>query len=140
MGCGRVGAVLADDYHRQGHDVRVIDVKQDAFLRLSNEDLRTKATLGNGTDPSVLKRAQIERADIFIAVTNGDNRNILASQIAKRTFKIPQVICRIYDPKRHEAYKKLGITSICPTLLGVAAIHHALGTSSEAIVATEERA
>ena len=126
MGCGRVGAALAEEYHRQGHEVYVIDMNQDAFSRLTSEQIRNRALLGDGTDPSTLKRARIEEAQVFIAVTNGDNRNILAAQLAKK-YKVPQVICRIYDPKRHEAYKTLGITSICPTNLGVAAIRDALG-------------
>jgi trk system potassium uptake protein TrkA len=128
MGCGRVGAMLAEHFHSMGYAVHIIDVNSDAFRRLNTKDLRDNhTTQGDGTDPSVLERADITHADIFIAVTNGDNRNVMAAQIAKHQFNVAQVICRIYDPKRHEIYRdKLGINSICPTLIGADAIFSTL--------------
>lgn len=116
MGCGRVGARLADNFHSVGARVTIIDLSSDAFDRLMSKEVRDAAVLGDGTDPDVLKKAGIEEAVIFIAVTNGDNRNIMASQIAKVTFEVPNVLCRIYDPRRHEIYRKLGVNSYCPTL------------------------
>jgi trk system potassium uptake protein TrkA len=125
MGCGRVGATLAERFAADGNDVTVIDINQDAFLRLRSDALLTNHTLvGDGTDPSVLERAGIRAADVFIAVTNGDNRNIMAAQIVQRHFQVPRVICRIYDARRHEIYKKLGIESICPTLIGTDTIYN----------------
>src|SRR5450631_3049969 len=88
MGCGRVGATLAERYFSEGNEVNVIDVNQDAFLRLSEGPLRDHAVLGDGTEPSVLEKAGIEGAAIFIAVTNGDNRNIMAVQIAQRRYGV----------------------------------------------------
>lgn len=128
MGCGRVGATLAEHFRENNYDVQIIDTNSDAFQRLSDKALREHhTTLGDGTDPSVLKQAGIEHADIFIAVTNGDNRNIIAVQIAKHQFNVRRVICRIYDPKRHEIYRdKLGIDSICPTNIGVDSIYYQL--------------
>lgn len=124
MGCGRVGAKLAQYFRNKRYEVQVIDINNDAFLRLDEKTFRDhNTTLGDGTDPGVLERAGVPGAAIFIAVTNGDNRNIMAVQIAKYQFGVQQVICRIYDPKRHEIYHdKLGITSICPTEIGADSI------------------
>ena len=82
--------------------------------------------LGTGIDVDVLRRAGIERADAFTAVTQGDNRNIMASQIAKHVFKVPHVVTRIYDPERAETYEKLGVHTICPTIEGAKHIEHVL--------------
>jgi trk system potassium uptake protein TrkA len=128
MGCGRVGALLAAYFYEQHYAVQVIDINAEAFNRLSEKDIRDRhTTVGDGTDPAVLKRAGVATADIFIAVTNGDNRNIMASQIAQRQFNVAQVICRVYDPMRHAICReRLGIQSICPTLIGRDAIIAAL--------------
>jgi trk system potassium uptake protein TrkA len=71
--------------------------------------------IGTGIDEDVLKRAGISEATAFVAVTNGDNRNIMASQVAKNIFSVPEVICRIYDPVREDTYRRLGLTTVCPT-------------------------
>jgi trk system potassium uptake protein len=123
MGCGRVGAQLAQHFAAQQYDVCVIDMQNDAFRRLPDDGKQMRTFLGDGTDPTVLEGAGIKGAAMFIAVTNGDNRNIMAAQVAQHLFQVPQVICRIYDPKRHEIYKGLGIHSICPTLIGADAIY-----------------
>jgi len=130
MGCGRIGATLAERYFEQGYDVRVIDTNPDAFLRLSEGPLRNAAVLGNGTELNALERAGIIDAVIFIAVTNGDNRNIMATQIAQRRYNVPQVICRIYDPMRHETYTRLGVPSFCPTVMGAEEIYRVLSSDA----------
>jgi len=130
MGCGRVGATLAERYHREGYDVQIIDINEESFMRLTSDELRDRAIQGNGTEASVLEKAGIRDADIFIAVTNGDNRNILAAQIAQRIYHVKQVLCRIYDPMRHETYKQLGINSVCPTLMGAEEIYRVLSAES----------
>lgn len=117
LGCGRVGATLADMLSRAGHTVSVIDTSSDAFQRLS-PDFQGTTTVGNGVDEDVLVRAGIREADAFAAVTNGDNRNIMASQIAKEIFKVKKVVCRIYDPIREETYHDLGLETISPTVVG----------------------
>jgi len=99
MGCGRVGAHLATLLDAEGNDVTVLDLDAYAFRRLPRS-FRGTALLGNGIDQEALKRAGIEEAEVFFALTQGDNRNIMASQIAKHIFNVPRVICRIYDPKR----------------------------------------
>ena len=114
MGCGRVGAQLADMLDAEGHEVTVLDIDALSFKRLSPTFGGT-ALIGNGIDQEALKRAGIERADVFVAVTQGDNRNIMAAQIAKHLFNVPRVICRIYDPLRQEIYEMLGIEALSPT-------------------------
>jgi trk system potassium uptake protein TrkA len=125
MGCGRVGATLANMMANEGHDVTIMDISSAPFARLGR-DFPGGNVIGDGTDEAVLKRAGIEEMDCFVAVTNGDNRNILAAQIAKHIFHVPRVICRIYDPKRQETYTELGLDSICPTIVGAQLIRNAL--------------
>jgi len=125
LGCGRVGATLATMLDRAGHTVSVIDVSSDSFQRLS-PDFGGETFVGNGVDEDVLVRAGIKGADAFAAVTNGDNRNIMASQIAKEIFKVKKVMCRIYDPIREETYHELGLETICPTKVGAQMFFDAL--------------
>ncbi|HEX8982443.1 MAG TPA: NAD-binding protein [Ktedonobacterales bacterium] len=117
VGCGRVGAELARILDIDGHEVTVIDQESDAFNRLA-EGLSVKTMVGDGTDMETLVRAGIKEANAFAAVTNGDNRNIMAAQIAQRMFNVPNVVCRIYDPLRQQTYKALGVRSISPTIVG----------------------
>ncbi len=99
MGCGRVGAQLATLLEADGHTVTVLDKNASSFHRLPSNFSGT-ALLGNGVDEEALRRAGIEEADAFVAVTQGDNRNVMAAQIAKHVFNVPRVLCRIYDPLR----------------------------------------
>src|SRR5215210_5585562 len=116
LGCGRVGSRLATMLDRMGHTVTIIDRTADAFKRLPS-DFGGQALIGIGIDEDVLRSAGIEQADVFAAVTNGDNTNIMASQVAKELFHVPGVIARIYDPLREETYHALGLETICPTTL-----------------------
>ena len=125
VGCGRVGAELAKILSLDGHDVTVIDQDAGAFDRLA-EGLPVKTLVGDGTDMETLKHAGIREAQAFVAVTNGDNRNIMAAQIAQRMFEVPQVVCRIYDPLRQQTYKELGLRSISPTIVGAKLIRNDL--------------
>lgn len=125
LGCGRVGSTLANMMDRQGHDVHVIDYSSDSFQRLGPE-FKGETIVGNGVDEDVLVRAGIKDADAFAAVTNGDNRNIMASQIAKDIFNVKKVVCRIYDPLREETYHDLGLETICPTKVGAKLIFEAI--------------
>ena len=117
LGCGRVGATLATQLDKAGHNVTVIDKSNDAFHRLE-PTYRGDKVLGSGVDHQVLKRAGIETADAFAAVTNGDNRNIMASEIAREIFHVKKVVCRIYDPLRQRTYDEIGLETICPTVIG----------------------
>jgi trk system potassium uptake protein TrkA len=116
MGCGRTGSWLANLLDAAGHSVTVMDVETYSFRRLL-PDFKGKAVIGNGIEQEALKKAGIEEAEIFIAVTQGDNRNIMAAQIAKHIFNVPRVICRIYDPLRQEIYQTLGLETISPTTI-----------------------
>ena len=117
MGCGRVGAALAGMLEEEGNEVIVLDVSADSFHRLP-PSFRGKRHVGNGIDQEVLARIGVGKADAFIAVTQGDNRNVMAAQIAKQLFNVPRVLCRIYDLIREEIYHDLGMETISPTLLG----------------------
>jgi len=116
MGCGRVGAQLAALLDNEGHNVTVLDIEAYSFRRLPS-DFNGTALLGNGIDEAVLKKAGIEEADIFVALTQGDNRNIMAAQIAKHIFNVPRVVCRIYDPLRQELYSTLKLEAFSPTTI-----------------------
>ena len=116
LGRGRVGATLATQLDQAGHSVSVIDSSSDAFQRLDSK-FRGEKIVGNGGQEDVLRRAGIETADAFAAVTNGDNRNILVSQIAKEIFHVKKVVCRIYDPLRQRTFDELGLEAICPTTI-----------------------
>ena len=116
VGCGRVGSMLACDLDAAGHEVTVVDEKVSAFNRLGG-GFKGNMVVGTGIDESVLRRAGIEGADCFCAVTNGDNRNIMAAQVAKVVFKVPRVITRIYDPIREQTYREFGLETICSTTI-----------------------
>jgi trk system potassium uptake protein TrkA len=117
VGCGRVGAELARLMSQDGASVTIIDQNAEAFGRL-DERVSVQTVVGDGTDIETLKRAGIEDAGGFAAVTNGDNRNIMAAQIAQRIFHVEHVVCRIYDPLRQRTYNELGLHSISPTVIG----------------------
>ena len=116
MGCGRVGARLATLLDIEGHAVTLLDTDTYSFRRLP-ADFGGTALVGNGVDQEDLKKAGIEEADAFVAVTQGDNRNVMSTQIAKHIYHVPRVICRIYDPLRRELYNSLGIEAFSPTTI-----------------------
>ena len=111
MGCGRVGASLAEALSRLGHEVAIIDRDTTAFHRLS-PDFPGEQITGMGFDREVLLRAGIERADAFAAVSSGDNSNIISARVAREMFGVQRVVARIYDAKRAAVYERLGIPTI----------------------------
>jgi trk system potassium uptake protein TrkA len=115
MGCGRAGSELAATLDREGHEVTVLDINSYQFTRFLPETFGGTTITGNGIDQEVLRRAGIEDADAFVAVTAGDNRNAMAAQVAKHIFHVPRVVCRIYDPIREQMYHRLGLSTISPT-------------------------
>jgi len=114
MGCGRVGARLAGLLDIEGHSVTILDTDAYSFRRLP-PDFAGTALMGDGMDEETLRKAGTGEADAFVAVTQGDNRNIMATQIAKHIFNVPKVACRIYDPLRRELFNSLGIEALSPT-------------------------
>lgn len=126
MGCGRVGSELASTMDAEGHDVSVLDTNASQFTRFLPESFSGRKITGNGIDQDTLRRAGIEEADAFVAVTAGDNRNVMASQIAKHIFGVERVVCRIYDPIRERMYRSLGIRTISPTRVGAWLLKEAL--------------
>lgn len=117
LGCGRVGSTIATTMSIEGHDVTIIDMSADSFRRLTS-DFTGHKIVGNGIDEDTLRRAEVDKADAFVATTNGDNRNIMSVQMAKVRFNVPKVVARIYDPNRAFAYAELGIDTICTTCVG----------------------
>jgi len=125
VGCGRVGSNLAKLLVADKHDVVVVDENPAAFRRLGNR-FAGQVEVGTGIDYDVLKRAGAERADGFVAVTDGDNRNVMAALIAQQHFKIKRVVARIYDPERSHMYREFGVSTIRPTTVGARLMANAL--------------
>ena len=130
IGCGRVGAGLAERLARAGHDVTIVDISTDAFNRLE-ADFPGQAIRADGTDEDVLRRVGTETADYFFALTEGDNRNAFAAQLAAETFGVKNVVAKINDPVRAEAYTMLGLSTICRTRLLVDAIARYTGLTGD---------
>ncbi len=126
MGCGRTGSLLARLLTDAGHDVTIIDWQENAFDRLP-EEFPGETILGNGVDQETLTRAGLDTADVFVAATSGDNRNIMAGEIALNLFHVPRVISRVKDPDRAGIFSKLGIEVDCRTTAGVDAILSQVG-------------
>lgn len=122
LGCGRVGSTLARQMSSEGHDVAVIDFTSDAFRRLGTK-FKGQRFVGSGLDQDLLRKAGLDHADVFIAVTQGDNTNIMAAQIAREVFAATRVAARIYDPNRAQAYREMGISTFCTTTLAAGLIH-----------------
>jgi trk system potassium uptake protein TrkA len=122
MGCGRVGSRLAAMLDSEGHDVTVVDTNARSFRRLP-KSFNGTTILGTGIDNDVLIKAGVEKTDVFVATTEGDNRNIMAAQVAQKVFNVPTVIARMYDVGRAEIYEKLGVKTYCPTLIGARLLH-----------------
>jgi trk system potassium uptake protein TrkA len=97
-----------------GHRVTIIDLHSSSFRRLP-DDFGGDTVIGTGIDEDVLRVANIETADSFIALSENDNRNIMAAQVARTIFDVPQVIIRIYDPVREDTYRRMGYATVCPT-------------------------
>ncbi|WP_029391785.1 potassium channel family protein, partial [Streptomyces xiaopingdaonensis] len=111
MGCGRVGAELAQTLEQEGHTVAVVDRDPSAFRRLGHRFGGRRVT-GVGFDRDTLREAGIEEAGAFAAVSSGDNSNVIGARVARETFGVEHVAARIYDPRRAEVYQRLGIPTV----------------------------
>jgi trk system potassium uptake protein TrkA len=116
VGCGRVGAGLAEAFDNAGNEVVILDITTRAFDRLSDE-FKGQALRGDGTDEDVLRRAGAEGADVFLALTEGDNRNVMAAQLAMENLHVGKAVAKINDPVRAAAYADLGIATVCRTTM-----------------------
>jgi trk system potassium uptake protein len=125
VGCGRVGTALAVRLAVEGHDVRVVDRDLKA-RRLLPANFNGQFHIGNGYSRAVLGEAGIDHADAFIAVTSGDNSNIVAARTAKEQYRVPVVIARIYDPRRADIYRELGIPTVASVRWTVGQIYQML--------------
>ena len=118
MGCGRVGSELSHALGKNNHDVVVIDKRQEAFYRYPPGD-HARQIVGLGFDRDVLEEAGIRDADAFIAVSSGDNSNIVSARVALEHYHVGKVIARIYDPRRAEIYERLNIPTVATTTWGI---------------------
>lgn len=125
MGCGRVGSTIAARLEREGNTVTVVDTDPYSFRRLPS-DFKGETLVGSGYDDHVLEAAGIRRADAFMALTQGDNRNLLAAQMAKHIFEVKTVVARVYDPFRGEIFASLGLRTFSPTNIGAEMAYDAL--------------
>jgi trk system potassium uptake protein TrkA len=121
VGCGRTGAFLAELLDKAGDTVSIVDVERSAFKRLP-ADFKGTPVLGDGTDMDILRQGGIESATAFLSLTQGDNRNLMAAQIAKKIFGVAQVFAKVNDPIRAATYRGQGLytfsrTTILGTLL-----------------------
>lgn len=131
FGCGRLGSTLAQMFDTEGHEVTVLDPDADNFDHLP-QSFRGRKLTGIGINEDFLRRAGLEEAGAFVALSGddragGDNTNVMASQIAKHIFNVPIVISQIKDPLRTDTYKTLGIDTFCPTTLGTELMMKAIG-------------
>ncbi len=116
VGCGRLGAYLANRLSEAGSSVVVIDVSPDAFRNLS-VGFSGFHIEGDGTELGVLAQAKAEQADLLLATTRRDNVNLMVAQLAKSVLGVPRVIARVFDPQREESYRGLGVDTICSTIV-----------------------
>jgi trk system potassium uptake protein len=125
VGAGRVGSSLARTMLGEGHEVSCLDEDPESHARLEIgldkpwEDLGGHFTVGTALEVEALTAAGIERADVFVASTDGDNTNIFIAQLAKRRFNVPTVIARVLDPYRAKWYAEQGLHTICPTKVAI---------------------
>ena len=131
VGSGRTGAFLAELLDQAGETVSIVDVERSAFKRLP-ASFKGSPVLGDGTDMDILREAGVEKATAFLALTQGDNRNLMAAQIAKKIFGVEQVYAKVNDPIRANTYRGQGIFTFSrTTILGT--LLHALITGDKTI-------
>jgi trk system potassium uptake protein TrkA len=132
MGCGRVGAALTVELAKAGHSVSIIDKREEAFDKLP-PGFEAKTIVGLGFDREVLEDAGIKEAGAFVAVSNGDNSNIVSARIAREHYHVPRVIARIYDPRRADIYERLAIPTVASVRWAASRIKYLLFHGKEEI-------
>jgi trk system potassium uptake protein TrkA len=140
VGCGRVGSAIAKRTLRQGHEVSVLDETQEAHALLDHdldqswEDSGGRFTVGTALEVDALYEAGIDRADVVVCSTNGDNTNIVVAQLAKKRFQVPKVVVRVLDPYRAEWYRQQGLYTVCPTQVAIDMLSEAVIGDVEPVV------
>ncbi|MBV9213533.1 MAG: TrkA family potassium uptake protein [Actinobacteria bacterium] len=137
VGCGRVGSAVARKMLQEGHEVSVLDEDPEAIAQLEKGaerewvDQGGSFTVGTALEIEALEAAGIERADAFVASTDGDNTNLVIAQIAQRRYEVPTVVVRVLDPARATWYEQQGLRTVCPTKIAIdmleGAVHEAVG-------------
>jgi trk system potassium uptake protein TrkA len=132
VGCGRVGSSIAKTMLAEGHEVSVLDEDPEAIAQLEKgedrgwEDMGGAFTVGTALEIDALLEAGIDRADAFVASTDGDNTNLVIAQIAQRRFNVPKVVVRVLDPARARWYQDQGLTTVCPTQIAIEMLESAV--------------
>jgi trk system potassium uptake protein len=125
VGCGRVGSSIAKTMLQEGHEVSVLDEDPEALAQLEKgrteswEDMGGSFTVGTALEIDALTEAGVERADAFVASTDGDNTNLVIAQIAKKRYNVPKVVVRVLDPLRASWYRQQGLLTVCPTAVAI---------------------
>ncbi len=136
VGCGRVGSSVAKSMLADGHEVSVLDEDPEAIALLetgSNQSWEERGgsfTVGTAIELDALIEAGVERADAFVASTDGDNTNLVVSQVAQRRYKVPKVVVRVLDPARAKWYREQGLHTICPTAVAIDMLTEAVRESA----------
>ena len=136
VGCGRVGSSLARSMIAEGHEVSVLDEDPEAIAQLEKgqtrswEDTGGSFTVGTALEIDALLEAGIDRADAFVASTDGDNTNLVIAQIAQRRFNVATVVVRVLDPARAKWYEEQGLKTVCPTQIAINMLEEAVHLES----------
>ena len=137
VGCGRVGSSVARDLLKEGHEVSCLDEDPESHARLELgmdegwEDVGGRFTVGTALEIDALLEEGIDKADAFIAATDGDNTNIIIAQVAQRRYNVPNVVARILDPYRAEWYEHQGVHTICPTKVAIEMLENEIREAAE---------
>ncbi len=134
IGCGRVGAALARDFHADGWNVTAVDEKEEALTRLGS-DWAGGFVVGHGMDSEILRRAGADEADAVVVATNGDNTNLVIGQVVKTRYGVACVVVRILDPARAEFYAARGMQVVCPTKTAISALGETVRRTTAAAAA-----
>lgn len=135
IGCGSMGSHLALAMSRDAHQVSVVDSDSSAKVRLA-ADARIKFVHGVAIDLDVLKQAGIETADGLAAVTGDDDTNLAVALVARKHFRVPSVLARVFEPGKTQAYRAAGIHVVCPPAWGFRMIGDILTRPVREIVLT----
>ena len=132
VGCGRVGSSIAKTMLSEGHEVSVLDEDPEAIAQLEKgedrgwEDMGGAFTVGTALEIDALLEAGIDRADAFVASTDGDNTNLVISQVAQKRYNVGKVVTRVLDPARAEWYEQQGLQTVCPTKIAIEMLESAV--------------